>query len=197
MAGMLPGVESARRRRLHGGSGDQSSAIVSGFGSARIRISHDTHLKPTSFSQRRVVNQSDEDDNYKLGGAAKEAKERLDGRLRGHLKQEIGRQNSQERLSSVGRRSTTTTTPMVMGNSQTEILGLKKNGLKTFRWGRMGLSWKSSKQDECAICLDQFKASEKITHLTCTHRFHSDCLLPWLESNAHCPCCRATVFCSN
>lgn len=38
------------------------------------------------------MNQSDEDS--KLGGAAREAKERLDGRLRGHLNKEIRRYGS-------------------------------------------------------------------------------------------------------
>ncbi|KAD3067956.1 hypothetical protein E3N88_35836 [Mikania micrantha] len=185
MAGMLPGVESARRRRLRGSSGwcDPSSVISSGFGSARIRLSHDTHLAPISFMQRSMENQSDED--KKLGGAAREAKERLDGRLRGHLKQEIRRQNSQETLTSVGRRSRTA--PM-------DIFRSKKNGLKKLNWGKKWLKWKSSEEDECAICLDEFKESEKIAHLPCAHRFHCDCLLPWLESTAQCPCCRATVF---
>lgn len=182
MAGMLPGVESARRRRIHGSSGwcDSSSVVGSGFGSPRIRLSHDTHPTPTSFLQRSMVNQSDEDE--KLGGAAREAKERLDGRLRGHLKKDITRKTSQERSSSVGRMSTT---PM-----QIEVFGLKKR----LSWGRMGLSWKSSNQDECAICLDRFKSSEKVIHLPCTHQFHSDCLLPWIETNAHCPCCRTIVI---
>lgn len=51
MAGMLPGVESARRRRVHGGGVwcDSSSVVSSGFGSARFRVSHDTHLTSTSF----------------------------------------------------------------------------------------------------------------------------------------------------
>nr|XP_043620562.1 probable E3 ubiquitin-protein ligase RHY1A [Erigeron canadensis] len=190
MAGMLPGVETARRRRLHGSCDPSTAVIGSGYGSLRStrQLSHDTHFTPTSFLQRSMVNQLDDD--YKLGGVAREAKERLDGRLRGHLKQDISRNNGQERLSGGGRR--TTSTPIVMEN-----FVLKKNGLKRLRWGRMGLSWKTSKQDDCAICLDQYKASEKISLLPCTHRFHSDCLLPWLESNAHCPCCRATIFCSN
>ncbi|XP_076924815.1 uncharacterized protein LOC143587399 [Bidens hawaiensis] len=183
MAGMLPGVETARRRRLRGSDPNPGS----GFGSARIRLSHDTHLAPTSFLLRY---QLDEDEN--LGGAAREAKERLDGRLRGHLKQEIKRQNSQETITSVGRRLSTA--PMVMEDLQMEVFGSKRKGLKKLRWGKKWLRWKSSEDDECAICLDQFKASEKVAHLRCAHRFHSECLLPWLESNAHCPCCRATVY---
>ncbi|KAL4571428.1 hypothetical protein LXL04_018187 [Taraxacum kok-saghyz] len=193
MAGMLPGVESARRRRIHGSSGwcDSSSIVGSGFGSARIRVSHDTHFTTTSFLQRSMVNQTEEDE--KLGGVAREAKERLDGRLRGHLKKDITRKKSQERSGSVGR----TTTPMVVENLQVEVFGLKKSGLRRLSWGRTGLSWKSMNQEECAICLDHLKANEKVIHLPCTHRFHSDCLVPWLERNSHCPCCRTIVIGSN
>ncbi|KAI3801782.1 hypothetical protein L1987_29896 [Smallanthus sonchifolius] len=114
------------------------------------------------------VNQSDDE---KLGGAAREAKERLDERLRGPLKKDIR------------------TSPSARFSGQVEIL--KKVG-----WGKKWLRWKSLDEDEgkCAICLDEFKAREKIAQLRCAHRFHSECLLPWLGSNAHCPCCRATVF---
>ena len=109
---------------------------------------------------------------------------------------EFYRQNSQERVGVVGRRSGNST-PMVMENLQMEVIGLKKSGSKRFSWGRMGSSWKSSNQDQCAICLDRFKASEMVSLLPCAHRFHSDCVLPWLQSNAQCPCCRTTVFASN
>ncbi|MFS7935204.1 hypothetical protein Hanom_Chr05g00400701 [Helianthus anomalus] len=130
MAGMLPGVESARRRRLRGSSGwsDPSSIVSSGLGFARIRLSNNTHLTPTSLLQRGMGNQSDEDE--KLGGAAREAKERLDGRLRGHLKQEIKRQNNQE------------TTPVVMEDLHMEIYRSKKK----LRWGKTWLRWKSLEQ---------------------------------------------------
>ncbi|XP_024961296.1 uncharacterized protein LOC112501803 [Cynara cardunculus var. scolymus] len=139
MAGMLPGVETARRRRLRGWC-DSSSVIGSSFGSMRSRLSHDTHLTHDSFLER---NQSDEDDN--LGGAAREAKERLNGRLRGHLKSEIRRQKSQESVGGYGGRSNTTT--MVMENLQMDVFGLKKSGSKRFSLGRIGLIWKLSNQD--------------------------------------------------
>lgn len=58
MAGMLPGVESARRRRLRGtssGWNDPSSVVGSGLGSGRFRLSYDTHITPTSFLVRIVI----------------------------------------------------------------------------------------------------------------------------------------------
>ncbi len=37
-------------------------------------------------------------------------------------------------------------------------------------------------KDECAICKDEFALQEAATELPCTHRYHSGCILPWLES---------------
>lgn len=83
---------------------------------------------------------------------------------------------------------------MVVGELQTEVFGSKRSGSKRFSWGK--LSWKASDQVECAICLEGFKAGESLVHLPCAHRFHSRCLMPWLETNAHCPCCRMGIFVS-
>ncbi|KAL4589860.1 hypothetical protein LXL04_002771 [Taraxacum kok-saghyz] len=181
MAGKIPGVEIARRRRFGGWSDNPSFLINSAFGSARSRVFYHSHLTSTSFSQRR----SDEDE--KLGGVARKAKHRLDEKLRGHCKSEI---DSQER-SEIGTKSSAC---MVVGDRQMEVFGLKKNGSKRFSWGRLWLNWKSSNQEECAVCLEKFKFSEKVTRMPCAHKFHSICLLPWLKSHAHCPCCRTSVL---
>lgn len=77
---------------------------------------------------------------------------------------------------------------MEMKELQTEVFGLKKSGSKKFKWGK--LSWKSLEQEECAICLEHYKEGETLMHLPCAHRYHSRCLVPWLEKNQHCPCCR-------
>lgn len=47
------------------------------------------------------------------------------------------------------------------------------------------------KNDNCAICLEDFKKSEKIKILDCKHNFHSDCINPWLSQYSNkCPLCR-------
>ncbi|WP_411024310.1 RING finger domain-containing protein, partial [Salmonella sp. s58953] len=63
-----------------------------------------------------------------------------------------------------------------------ELFGLKKKsrGSKSDSSNNK-LEWKATEQDECAICLDQFVASEALASLPCAHRFHSRCLVPWLE----------------
>ncbi|KAL8223449.1 hypothetical protein R6Q57_018924 [Mikania cordata] len=139
-----------------------------------------------------MISQSEQDDN--LGGVARIAKERLDGRLRSHWKTEI---NSQERsigssiVENTGRKPGTCT---MIGDLQAEVVGSKKGGSKMFNWGKIGLSGRSSDQGECVVCLEKFKVGEKLDRLPCAHRFHSTCLLPWLEGHAHCPCCRMSVL---
>ncbi|WOG96567.1 hypothetical protein DCAR_0415903 [Daucus carota subsp. sativus] len=59
-------------------------------------------------------------------------------------------------------------------------------------WAKLR-SWKSADQEECAVCLEHLKSSEDLSFLPCAHRFHSKCLLPWLQNNSHCPCCRNPI----
>jgi hypothetical protein len=47
----------------------------------------------------------------------------------------------------------------------------------------------------CAVCLDDFEHKEKVRVLPCKHRFHEDCLVPWLtERHSSCPLCKSDVL---
>lgn len=46
--------------------------------------------------------------------------------------------------------------------------------------------------DVCSICLEE-NANKKWGELKCKHRFHTDCLVPWIETNRTCPMCRVYV----
>ncbi|KAK2404782.1 hypothetical protein P8452_10390 [Trifolium repens] len=45
----------------------------------------------------------------------------------------------------------------------------------------------------CAVCLEDFHQDEEVMNLSCSHKYHSACLLPWLEQHPHCPYCRTMV----
>ncbi|XP_073278426.1 E3 ubiquitin-protein ligase SIRP1 [Primulina huaijiensis] len=164
MAGMLPGVEAARRRKCH-----QSSELLpytTAYGGFSTRRSS---LISVSF-MRNPAKQALFDDS-KLGAEAREAKKRLDARL-------------QHRWKSQSKRS-----PGEPNNPAKEEV---RTISKKLKW--LKIKWKSSEEEECAVCLEQVKGEgESIMHLLCAHKFHTKCLVPWLETNANCPCCRMKI----
>jgi hypothetical protein len=51
----------------------------------------------------------------------------------------------------------------------------------------------ATEQAECAVCLEEFRAGDVLAHLPCSHRFHWDCAVPWVQAASRCPFCRAAV----
>ena len=52
-----------------------------------------------------------------------------------------------------------------------------------------------SEQSECPVCLEKILPKEKLFLLPCKHRFHIECLTPWIKSNhGCCPLCRADIL---
>ena len=45
----------------------------------------------------------------------------------------------------------------------------------------------------CAVCLNSFEVNEVVKKTPCNHAFHSDCILPWLQSHTTCPVCRSPL----
>lgn len=189
MAGMLPGVECARRRRFHQSGGLLDSPSISPHNSTRrssfclYASNHESHLSSSSSLQRSMLYQAHPDEN--MVGAAREAKQRLDEKFKGQRKSENKRENTLKCVE--GRRTS-------LKELHIEVYGSKKSGLRRFSWNK--LSMKASEQEDCAVCLESFKDGETLIHLPCEHRFHSRCLKPWLDKNSHCPCCRTTIISS-
>jgi hypothetical protein len=47
----------------------------------------------------------------------------------------------------------------------------------------------------CTICLDGFAYGQELCSVSaCTHRFHKECLVPWLKRRPRCPNCRQHVL---
>ncbi|XP_010552363.1 PREDICTED: E3 ubiquitin-protein ligase RING1 [Tarenaya hassleriana] len=42
----------------------------------------------------------------------------------------------------------------------------------------------------CAVCLEEFVASEKLSELPCGHYYHKECIVPRLMTRNTCPICR-------
>lgn len=84
------------------------------------------------------------------------------------------------------------------GMSKADIIKLRKEVFVprgTSRDKHVGDRLYSLEQDDCSVCLEHFLPGQLLTCLPCKHRFHPDCLSPWLESHGQCPYCRAKVTC--
>ena len=49
-------------------------------------------------------------------------------------------------------------------------------------------------ENNCSICLDEFKNEDILKKLNCSHIFHKDCLAPWINNNKSCPLCRTDIL---
>jgi len=48
----------------------------------------------------------------------------------------------------------------------------------------------SDPRRQCSICRENFRSGDTLKQLPCTHEFHENCIVPWLQSNNTCPICR-------
>ncbi|GMY35719.1 probable E3 ubiquitin-protein ligase RHY1A [Fagus crenata] len=129
MAGMLPGVECARRRRFHPSGGLSDSPSTPAHGGTRrsclslYPTSNETHHTSISLLQKQAY------PDVELRGVAREAKERLDQRLglKARRKSETKRDNTKGSLRCV-----------------------EVSGSKMISWAKF--SWKVLEQGKCAVC---------------------------------------------
>lgn len=48
---------------------------------------------------------------------------------------------------------------------------------------------------QCSVCLDDCEIGDEVKEMPCKHKFHSKCILPWLELHSSCPICRHQLPC--
>ncbi|KAJ9131928.1 hypothetical protein P3X46_034829 [Hevea brasiliensis] len=50
---------------------------------------------------------------------------------------------------------------------------------------------------QCSVCLEEFELGDEAKEMPCKHKFHSGCILPWLEIHGSCPVCRFQMPCDD
>lgn len=165
MAGMLPGVECARRRGFHLGGPVDSSTSSRRSSFCLYRTGHEAHLSSSSTKRSTL---SREIHGEALGHVAREAKERLDARLQIKRHNSLGsvKQTKNEGCGQGHKHR-------ILGSVQREVFSSSKKSSRKFSWSKLG--WRSSEQADCAVCLEEFETGDILVHLPCDHRFHWDC----------------------
>ncbi|CAI5971979.1 unnamed protein product [Closterium sp. NIES-64] len=67
-----------------------------------------------------------------------------------------------------------------------ESVGLRGEGVDGEGKGEEG----EGSADECSVCREKWEVGDKLREMPCSHRFHVDCLQPWLDEHNSCPLCR-------
>ncbi|RZS07183.1 hypothetical protein BHM03_00037976 [Ensete ventricosum] len=169
---MLPGVELARKRRVH----------------HRHEVGTPPNLPSSArlpFSDRLPAAAMDE--------PTLAARLRLEEKLRGLMGSRRPSPSSSSSSSPPSTRSNIeeiSTLRAATGEITTRVIATE---LPKRRSISVALQRTGSRADLCAVCLDEVQAKQRVTRLPCSHKYHTECVLPWLAAHSHCPCCRSQV----
>lgn len=203
---MLPAVHPRRRFYL----GAVSSNHSQNAGKARRAVPFaDRGASSNPMTRPITLHQTDQNDNDNLDEVILEARERLEERLRAsstsnRRDSHVRRINNREQVYVGGLIAEARQPSELVRDIQPTSVATSKTCIDLLRKEiyvpetKGGNSWlklksRASETEDCAICLECFKLNQVLIHLPCEHKFHSSCLIPWLDNNQHCPYCRAKV----
>ncbi|XP_042171124.1 RING finger protein 150-like [Oncorhynchus tshawytscha] len=65
---------------------------------------------------------------------------------------------------------------------------------ETSRWNGERAQETESDFDNCAVCIEGYKANDVVRILPCRHIFHKSCVDPWLLDHRTCPMCKMNIL---
>ncbi|TVU02673.1 hypothetical protein EJB05_51811, partial [Eragrostis curvula] len=181
---MLPGVELARRRRVH-----YHGDVAPGEHHHHAAHGHGHHHRGGGGAAGGVT------------GPALAARIRLEEKLRGAgppspsrwsrlMGERDGRPTSRRRNLQEQQQQE----QEILSTSTELWLSPNSVSVAAASTSRAELRRTLSKVDLCAVCLDEVRERhQRVTKLPCSHKYHSECVLPWLAIQPDCPCCRTLV----
>jgi DNA repair exonuclease SbcCD ATPase subunit len=70
----------------------------------------------------------------------------------------------------------------------------EKNRYKKFiKSTKIVKSQEDCKEEDCAICLDDYSENNKCSELYCGHKFHNNCFREWILHREVCPLCNTEL----
>lgn len=52
---------------------------------------------------------------------------------------------------------------------------------------------KDDEKEQCSVCMSHFQENETKSELSCSHKFHYDCIIEWGKHKQECPLCRESI----
>ncbi|XP_067634655.1 E3 ubiquitin-protein ligase Iruka [Eurosta solidaginis] len=49
------------------------------------------------------------------------------------------------------------------------------------------------RKTQCSVCWEDFRLDEMVRRLRCSHIYHENCIVPWLDLHGTCPICRKSL----
>lgn len=78
-------------------------------------------------------------------------------------------------------------------DAEISVIGLpptSKSFLKSLPMVRIGVENDDDDGVVCAVCKDEMNIGNEAVQLPCNHKYHSECIVPWLKVRNTCPVCR-------